>query len=224
LFCYDTVMRGDQIIKIGVLEDDIAFRDYLLRVLREDERMVLLFTESHVAAAIEQLHAAAPDVLLVDMQLPDGSGLDLVSAASRVAPQCKIIMLTILFDRRSVLDAIERGAHGYLLKDTAPALVRSGIHDVLADHAPVSPAAAAHLLATMQRTRPDPSAAPTPREREILECIAKGLSYAEVATALGISAYTVGDHIKAIYRKLAVNSKTEAIFEGRQKGWLSLID
>jgi DNA-binding NarL/FixJ family response regulator len=139
-------------------------------------------------------------------------------------PHCKIIMLTVLFDRRSVVAAIGEGAHGYLLKDTPPDQIRSGIRDVLADHAPISPAAAAHLLALLQRTSPDPASAPTKRERETLGCIARGLSYAEVASVLGISTHTVADHIKVIYRKLSVNSKTEAIFEGRQQGWLSLID
>jgi DNA-binding NarL/FixJ family response regulator len=211
-------------IKIGVLEDDAVFRTYLCGLLEPVPEIEILFAESRVGDAIGRLREAAPDVLLIDMQLPDGSGLDLVKAAAAILPECKMIMLTVLFDRRTVIAAIEQGAHGYLLKDTAPDLILSGIRDVLVNHAPISPAAAAHLLSSMQRIRPDPATAPTKREREILECIAKGLSYAEVASALSISAHTVGDHIKAIYRKLAVNSKTEAIFEGRQKGWLSLID
>jgi DNA-binding NarL/FixJ family response regulator len=218
------MMQESPKVRVGVLEDDAAFRDYLCALLQNDPRLDLIFAESHVAAATARIESCAPDVLLIDMQLPDGTGLDLVRAAAQRHPDCKVIMLTVLFDRRTVVDAIEQGAHGYLLKDTKPDLILSAIQDVLANHAPISAAAAVHLLSALQRARPDPATAPTKREQEILECIAKGLSYAEVAAALGISAHTVGDHIKAIYRKLSVNSKTEAIFEGRQKGWLSLRD
>jgi DNA-binding NarL/FixJ family response regulator len=217
-------MQTSPIISIGVLEDDVAFRDYLCALLQDDPRLNLIFAESHVGVATARLHTCTPNVLLVDMQLPDGSGLELVKAAAKLHPSCKVIMLTVLFDRRNVVDAIEQGAHGYLLKDTKTDLILSAIQDVLANHAPISAAAAVHLLASLQRVSPNPAMAPTKREQEILECIAKGLSYAEVATALGISSHTVGDHIKAIYRKLSVNSKTEAIFEGRQNGWLSLRD
>jgi DNA-binding NarL/FixJ family response regulator len=215
-------MTAHAAIRIGILEDDLAFRAYLCEALTQDPEIAVVFAETTIAEAKAQLPTARPDVLLVDMQLPDGSGLELVKAAAAELPACKIIMLTVLFGRSNVVGAIESGAHGYLLKDTPPLQIRTAIRDVLADHAPISPAAATHLLANLQRVSPDPLNAPTPREREMLELLAKGLSYAEAAAVLGISVHTVGDHIKAIYRKLSVNSKNEAIFEGRQKGWLSL--
>ncbi len=217
-------MSAPKTIRIGVLEDDFAFRDYLCATLTADPELKLAFVEGHVAAAIAQVRLEKPDVLLVDMQLPDGSGLELVRIAASELPDVRIIMLTILFDRSHVVGAIESGAHGYLLKDTPPEQIRAGIRDVLADNAPISPAAATHLLADFRRVSPDPVTSPTGRERELLELIAKGLTYVEVASAMGISPHTVGDHIKAVYRKLSVNSKSEAVYEGRQKGWLSLLD
>ncbi len=214
------------VIRIGILEDDADFGDYLRRTIEGDAKMELAFLASSVANAIVQFEEERPDLILVDLQLPDGSGLDLVTVASQ-SSTCKIMLLTVLADRKSVLAAFESGAHGYLLKDTPAEQIRRNIHSVMDGESPVSPAAASHILALFRRDpsdTDDPGNLPTTREREILQMISKGLSYAETATALGISVHTVGDHIKSIYKKLAVNSKSEAIFEGRQKGWIKRFD
>jgi DNA-binding NarL/FixJ family response regulator len=229
LFCQSDGTRhavDNAVIRIGILEDDVDFGDYLRRTIDADAGLELTFLAHSVSDALTAFDAHTPDLILVDMQLPDGSGLDLVSKAAQTA-SCKIMLLTVLADRKSVLAAFEGGAHGYLLKDTPAEQIRRNIHSVMDGQSPVSPAAATHILALFQR---DPVAAgdvqnqPTAREREILQMISKGLSYAETATAVGISIHTVGDHIKSIYRKLAVNSKSEAIFEGRQKGWIKRFD
>jgi DNA-binding NarL/FixJ family response regulator len=214
------------VIRIGILEDDLDFGDYLRQTIEGDADMELAFLASTVADAMTRFAEEQPDLLLVDMQLPDGSGLDLVTKASETSTS-KIMLLTVLADRKSVLAAFESGAHGYLLKDTPADQIRRNIHAVIEGESPVSPAAASHILALFRRDPKDVDEArdlPTTREREILQMISKGLSYAETAAALGISVHTVGDHIKSIYKKLAVNSKGEAIFEGRQKGWIKRFD
>lgn len=206
-------------ISVGVLEDNLEFSRFLTGLVDRSPQLRLQFAHETLAGALRAWHAGPVDLLLVDMQLPDGSGLDLVRAAAQ--SPARILMLTVLADRESVLTALEAGAHGYLLKDTNAERIVAAIIDVLAGDAPISPSAAAHVLATLRRENTDPAARPTPREREIVHMIARGLTYAEVARVLGISVHTVGDHIKAIYRKLEVGSKSEAVFEARNQGWLS---
>lgn len=213
-------------IRVGLLEDNNQFSDYLMGIIAEDENMSLSFRTETVADALSAFKIERPDLLLVDMQLPDGSGLDLVSLAAQHS-SCRIMMLTVLADRDSVLAAFERGAHGYLLKDTSPDQIRQNIRALMTGESPVSPAAATHILELFRRhpnTVIDAKIGPTDRERDVLQMVSKGLSYAETAKALNLSVHTVGDHLKAIYRKLAVNSKSEAIFEARAQGWINLFN
>lgn len=213
---------------IGILEDDPLYRQELVRIISDDPgegcRLALLFAAGTVAEASERFAAMQPDLMLIDMQLPDGSGLDMIRQVS-IAGKLSL-MLTMLGDRASVLGALQEGAQGYLLKDTPADQIRAAIADTIAGHSPVSAGAARHLLALVRRA--DPPAAQrdhlTERERAILNMLARGLTYAETAQAAGISVHTVGDHVKSIYRKLDVNSKSEAIHEGRQQGWLSRFD
>ncbi len=212
-------------VRIGILEDSRLFSAHLEAIIADDPALSVLFRVETVAAAFAALRLDLPDVLLVDMQLPDGSGLDVVSAASR-HPAIRIMMMTVLADRESVLAAFERGAHGYLLKDTPADQIKRNIHALRLGESPVSSAAATHILSLFRKlpVQGDAIAQPTPRERDILGMVAKGLSYTETAQALGISVHTVGDHLKSIYRKLAVSSKNEAVFEARQQGWINLFD
>ena len=213
-------------IRVGILEDNLEFSDTLAAMIANDENMILAFRTETVADALSAFASDMPDLLLVDMQLPDGSGLDLVAVAARHAV-CRIMMLTVLADRDSVLTAFERGAHGYLLKDTPIEQIRQNIASVMTGESPVSPAAAKHILSLFRRpVAPSISdkMGPTDRERDVLQMVSKGLSYAETARALNLSVYTVGDHLKAIYRKLAVNSKSEAIFEARAQGWIDVFN
>ncbi len=167
-----------------------------------------------------------PQVLLVDLQLPDGSGIDLIRAARRLAPQAEAMVISVFGDEAHVVGAIEAGATGYLLKDASAEEIAMAITRLLAGEAPISSAIARHLLRRF-RAPPDPAAAPvaasplTPREGEVLQLIAKGLSYQRIADTLAMSPHTVTTHIKQIYRKLAVNSRGEAVFEAMQLGLLS---
>ncbi len=213
----------DKMIRIGMLEDNVQFSAYLCDVIANEPGMDLAFCAARVGDALIALDADQPDLLLVDMQLPDGSGLDLVRRAVATT-SARIMMLTVLADRQSVLAAFECGAHGYLLKDTPPAQIVRDINAVLTGDAPISAGAATHILALFQRTPKSDSTAPTPRERELIQMLSRGLTYAETAHAMGISPHTVADYIKTIYRKLDVNSKNEAVFEARNQGWIRMID
>lgn len=161
------------------------------------------------------------DLILLDLGLPDGSGHDLIEGAP-----CKVVVLSVLADVASVVRAIELGADGYLLKEADVPQLASAISTVLEGGASINPAVAVHLLARLRRPSNDREPRPslTTREISILEGLAKGLSYKELAELFGVSYHTVADHVKAVYRKLAVNSRAEAVFEAVQSGIISLRD
>jgi DNA-binding NarL/FixJ family response regulator len=209
---------------VGILEDDSSFCELLTAIIDADPRLELVFAVSFAADACAAFKVSEPDIVLVDMQLPDGTGLPLIRAATEAGKPS--LMLTVLADRDSVLAAFGEGAQGYLLKDSPSAKISEGIHAALSGQSPISPEVAIFLLQLVRKV-PDKAANAQPlteRELSILNMIARGLTYAEAAQAGGISVHTVGDHIKAIYRKLDVRSKSEAVHEARQLGWLSRFD
>lgn len=209
--------------RVAVVEDDPILREELTRVLALTEDLELAGAADCLAAG-RTLITGPLDVLLIDLALPDGSGIDLIREARAAKAPLKIIVVSVFGDARSVVQAIEAGADGYLLKGADPVEAASAIRSVMDGGAPISPAVASHILA---RIRPQTqTGAPVLSEREIavLTDLAKGFRYKEVARIQGISPNTVGDHVKSIYRKLAVNSRSEAVFEAVQAGLINLKD
>jgi DNA-binding NarL/FixJ family response regulator len=214
--------------RVGILEDNPDFATYLIGVIELDPQLSLAFHVELVADSLAQLaDGNVPELLLVDMQLPDASGLDLITQAARY-PDTRILVLTVLADRASVLGALERGAHGYLLKDAPPKQIQSAIHAVLSGDVVLAKEAARHAVGALRRAPIAPKGVvneePSQRESEIIRLLAKGLTYSEIASVLGLSVHTVGDYIKAIYKKLGATSRGEAVFEARAMGWLRMID
>lgn len=168
------------------------------------------------------------DVLLIDLALPDGNGVELIREARERLANIKIIVVSIFGDARSVVRAIEAGADGYLLKGAGEQQAEEAIRSVLGGGAPISPAVASHILTRMRErgssTRSELDAPLTEKETAVLIDLAKGFRYKEVARLHGISPHTVADHVKSIYRKLAVNSRSEAVFEAVQAGLIKLKD
>lgn len=219
---------NETVARIGILEDDESLRLYLEEVITTTEGLDLAFSEGTVAGARAASADARPDLCLIDLNLPDGHGLDFVGHIKSIT-KTKCLILTVLGDRTSVLLALRAGADGYLLKDTPPDLLRSNILRTLRGETPISPQAATFLL-EMWRSA-EPAMAPeqsedalTAREVEVLKLFSRGLSYRETADTLGLSQHTIGDYVKSIYRKLRVHSRTEAIFEARQVGLISPLD
>ena len=214
--------------RIGIVEDDGHLRAYLCGVVAASSVLEVAFAEGDIAGALRRVEAIPVDLCLVDLQLPDGNGADLVRHLKSVS-EVKCLILTVLGDRTSVIAALDSGADGYLLKDTDPeALVRS-ILSTLEGYAPISPQAAHFLLDMYQQTARKLSPAAdettlTAREQEVLKLFSRGLSYREAADVLQISEHTIRDHVKATYRKLSVHSRSEAIFEARQLGIISSLD
>lgn len=177
---------------------------------------------SEAEAALEH----SPDVMLVDLGLPDGNGVDLIRSAQRRTPRTRSMVITVFADEQHVMDAIKAGAQGYLLKDGSAEYIARSIEELLAGGSPISPPIARYLLQRFQKpSRPaarDDASPLTGRELEILTMVAKGFSVAEVGELLGISERTVTTHVQHIYRKLEVSSRSQAIYEAVNLGLIDL--
>jgi DNA-binding NarL/FixJ family response regulator len=168
----------------------------------------------------------APDVMLVDIGLPDGNGLDLIREAQQLAARTRAMVITVFADEGHVMEAIQAGAKGYLLKDGSADYIGQSIADLIAGGSPISPSIARYLLQRFQPA-PEPAARAdgpllTGRELEILTLVAKGFSVAEVGEVLAIAARTVTTHVQHIYKKLEVSSRSEAVFEAVNLGLIDL--
>lgn len=211
---------------VAIVEDDPRLRTELARTVEASGDLALAGTASDLPSGFALLRTTSPDVLLVDLELPGGSGIDLIRMACAEQPRCEVMVLTLFGDERNVVASLEAGACGYLLKDTSPAEVVGHIRTLCAGGSPISPAVARRLLT---RFRPPaaseeartPDAGLSEREHSVLSLCAKGFTHDEIAGLTGLSAHTVKTYVKRIYRKLQVHNKAEAIFEARKLRWLS---
>ena len=213
-------------IKIGILEDDEDMRAYLSMLLEQTPDMEVVYACESIKEARAAAEKFTADLCLVDLQLPDGNGVEFIKSL-KSQTETKALILTILGDKASVLIAFEAGANGYLLKDTPPEQIRRDIRAVINGANPISPQAATHLLSLMRTPQSDITEKSkadilTSREKDVLIMFSRGLSYKETAATLEISPHTVSDYVKSIYRKLSVHSRNEAIFEAVQNGWLDI--
>lgn len=218
------------LLKVALVEDDIAFQNSFAAAIAETGDLQLVGMAPNVAQARLLLAGDPLDVLVVDLGLPDGSGIDVIRAAHAAWPQCGIMVSTTFADEKHVIASIEAGAAGYLLKDSSAEKIADEIRALHAGGSPISPRIARQILL---RFRPDPPPQPqeeapaaalasplSPREREALELITKGFSYDEIADLMQVSRNTVMTFVRRIYQKLEVHSKAEAIYEARNHGIL----
>jgi DNA-binding NarL/FixJ family response regulator len=220
-------------LRIALVEDDVRFSDMLASAIGAAPDMQLAARVATVAAGQRLLQGPPADVLLVDLGLPDGSGVLLIRAARGAWPHCDVMVYSVFGDEASVIRSIEAGATGYLLKDTpAPRMVEE-IRHLRAGGSPISPRIARHVLMRLQKepsstatptapsassapAAPAPPAPPAPvalsqREQEVLAGITRGFTYDEIAHRMGITRHTVQTFVRRIYAKLEVSSKIEAI-------------
>ena len=195
-----------------LVEDDRRIRERFARAIGADARTMLVEQAATGGEAIARLGALQPDVLLVDLGLPDMHGTEVIRHAARMAPKCDIMVITVFADERSVLESIEAGACGYILKDCTDADLVASMLELRAGGAPMSPGIARIALARLRKPAPQPDTAGlSSREVEVLNLLSRGYTYAEVGERLGISTHTVCSHIKNTYRKLAVHSAAAAV-------------
>jgi len=203
-------------VRIALVEDDDEARGRLVASIRSDPNLELAGEYRSGGEALAGLDRGAPDVFLVDLGLPDMSGLEVVRHIAAQHPACEILVVTIFGDERSVISALEAGAHGYLLKGALEHDIAEDIRHLRDGGSPLSPVIARQVLKRLVPAKPEYSQL-TRREREILNAIARGFTYAETGELLHLSVQTVHTHLKNIYKKLAVHSKTEAVFEADRR-------
>ena len=215
--------------RVLIVEDDPAFRARYAAMLANDASFDVVASVGTGGEGLAMLELRRPDVLLVDLGLPDMSGIEVIRHASQTLPKCECMVVTVFGDEEHVLASIEAGAAGYLLKDASEESFLSGIRELMNGGSPISPIIARRLLKRFQAVPPagvtvaaadDESSgvALSDREREILLLASKGFNYPEMGKLMSISPHTVTSHVKKIYRKLAVHSRGEAVFEANRMG------
>lgn len=215
------------VLLVSIVEDDEETRVRLAESIAARSELRLVAQYGSGGEALAGLAESAPDVLLVDLGPGDMSGLEVIRFVAARHPHCDVLVVSIFGDEEHVLAALEAGARGYLLKGTLTRDIVHDIQDLRHGGSPLSPIIARQVL---KRLHPEPppdktklqdtevaDEVLTQREVEILRLIARGFTYSETAELLGISTQTVHTHLKHIYRKLAVHSKTEAVFEADQR-------
>lgn len=218
---------------VMVVEDEPAFLARFCRIVAQSEALSLLAAVGDLASARRTLERQAPDVLLTDLGLPDGSGIELIRETAARHPATDIMVITVFGDEQHVIASIEAGATGYILKDSLPEEFVGLIAELRAGGSPISPLIARQLLRRMRPAGPrgmrggEPAAAAegraealSPRESEVLALIAKGFNFGEIARLLEVSPHTITAHVKKIYQKLAVHSRGEAVYEATRMGLL----
>jgi len=216
------------LVRVMIVEDDRVTRERFARAVSADDRIFLAGAARTGHEALAMLGAARPQVLLVDLGLPDMDGTEVIRHAVRALPDCDIMVITVFGDNAHVLASFEAGASGYVLKDCSDDDLVAYILELHRGGAPMSPGVARTVLKSMRaraESRSESSdktpAALTAREIDVLRMISRGYTYAEVAAKLGVSAHTIGSHSKHIYRKLAVHSAAAAVMRASR---LRLLD
>jgi DNA-binding NarL/FixJ family response regulator len=200
-------------ITVAIVEDNDQLRNTLARVIGRAEGFECVGQYATAEAALEDVPRAKPNVVLMDINLPGMNGVECVRKLKQVVPETQVMMLTAYEDTDNIFNALAAGANGYLLKRTPRAGLLDAIREVHGGGSPMSAHIARKVVQSFQR--PAPVAQPTeelsPREKEVLDCLAQGFLYKEIAEKLGISYETVHTYIRRIYEKLQVRTRTEAV-------------
>lgn len=203
--------------RIIIFEDNDYLREGISHLLMLRDEFEVVGSFSNGLLAQEKVKDLNPDLVLMDIEMPGGSGVEAVRAIRAVNQDCQIIMLTVFDDQGHVFEALQAGANGYLLKRHASDRLISAIEDVLSGGAPMSPSIARLVIENMRNARAAQGYNLSDREKEILRSLALGNSFKMIAADLGISLETVRTHIKKIYEKLHVHSQVEAVSKAFQE-------
>jgi len=229
-------MNDSPAYSVLLLEDEKPTRQHLVSVIEKTPHLELFAEASNCAEAKAALKLGKPNILIADINLPDGSGIDVIRYALNKHPDLEAMVITVCGDEENVVRALEAGATGYLLKEQALEGIGDAIFALIRGETAISPKVARFLLKRFKKETPntrlnkhsqstnkaDEHFSLTTREHEVLEMISKGYRYNEIADFLGVSANTIRAHIRNIYRKMAVKSRSEAVFEATKMGIISL--
>lgn len=223
--------------RVAIIDDDSGVRHRIADLMADSDRYRLAWTAPNLQTA--RLMVSQPfDLLLLDLGLPDGRGSTLLPQIRTLMPEALVLAFTIFDDEANVIEAIEAGVDGYLLKTADATVLVDALDSAARRECPISPAVAGYLFKRLRRqerapspvaaARPGPGPEPnhimqlTARERDVLEALARGISYREAADGLGMSVNTLSHHVKNLYPKLAANSRSEAIFHAVRDGIIRL--
>lgn len=223
-------------VSVILVEDEPSTQDHLVRVIESCPRLKLLGVASTVQDAYTLLFMTNPDVALIDLGLPDSSGIGVIEWLSKYKPETESLVTTAFGDEDHVVRSLEAGASGYLLKDYSNEELIEHILEVANGGSPISPLIARQLLFKIQGERPfdadtqhrseqdesQKSNCITARELKVIQQVARGFNAQEIALQMGISSHTVATHVKRIYKKLHVHSRSEAVYEATLLGLLDL--
>jgi DNA-binding NarL/FixJ family response regulator len=211
-----------------VVDDLPAVRAGFVELLRENYPEAQIFEAGRMAEAMHILQREPVDLLLVDLGLPDASGLELIRALVELRPQARSVVVTIFDDDDHLFPALQAGAFGYLLKDRPKIELRAQLRRIQDGEPPLSPSIARRMVQHFTRLHAGPAPllnrdqeeqiALTERESEVLQLVGKGYTLPEIAVQLGLSRHTVADYVKQIYRKLNISSRAEAALEAVRRG------
>lgn len=206
--------------RIAIVEDKAVIRESLAAYVHTDPELRCVCACGSAEEALRELPKHQPDIVLMDIQLPQQSGIECTAQLKQLLPKTRIIMVTVYGEPERIFQALRAGACGYLLKRCKPEELIAAIREVREGGAPMSREIARHLIAYFQQT-PVPPSAPeelaelSPREREILELVAQGFADKEIAEKIGVRHGTVRWHLQHVYEKLHVRSRTEAVVKLR---------
>jgi len=200
-------------IKVSIVEDDSGIRESLEILINGSDGFCCLNTYKNAENALKQIPVQIPDVILMDINLPGASGIECVKKLKEILPDINIIMLTMYEDSDHIFNALSAGAMGYLLKRTPPMKLIEAIREVQQGGSPMSSQIARMVVNSFKKmgVSSEEMKNLTKREEEILAFLAKGFKYREIGEKLFIGTETVRSHLRNIYEKLQVRSRTEAV-------------
>lgn len=205
-------------MRLAIVEDDDMTRGQLLQFLRNEPRVESVEVFACAEELLEQLESCSAELMLVDLELPDMHGIELIRKVKRLRPGIEIMVYTVFGDRASVVNAIKAGASGYILKDCPMQELMSSLRALYLGGAPMSPQVARKVVLELQSVAATGVNPLTYRESVIVQCLEQGLTYKQIACRFRISPHTVHTHIKNIYEKLQAHGRHDALRRARTIG------
>lgn len=204
---------GGKLVRLALVEDVAEMRESWQQLINGLPGFRCVCTCASGREALRVLPAEAPDVIVMDIQMPGMTGIECTLRLKELLPKTPILILTVSADTQTVFRALEAGADGYLLKRSRPDQLQTAIQEVLEGGAPMTSEIARRVVASFREraARRDEKARLTPREEEVLGYLSKGFANKEIAVKMSVSYETVRDHLRNIYEKLHVHSRTEAV-------------
>jgi DNA-binding NarL/FixJ family response regulator len=200
-------------ISVSIVDDEKGLRESIATFVNGSPGFNCLSTYASAEAALSGLAKERPDVVLMDINMSGMSGIECVERLKAMAPEIQIVMLTVYEDTDQIFRALAAGASGYLLKRLSPTKLLQAIREVHAGGSPMSSSIARKVVASFQKAgrSAEKQTHLSPREEAVLDCLAKGLTYKQIADQLSISIDTIRTYLRRIYEKLHVQSRTEAV-------------